>query len=398
MIILISAILNVVNSYIGDPTCISQVTQSTCQNLGYCFWDGLTCQVEDCYKIDEIAACRPSGFLHTTAPIICNSLELEAYFYQIYANVCNDPSDDPNELIQHYIRYQEPKNGYADKSLNGNNLNYWNTNVPQYGSISQIYTIQILKQDMSQLDQTLDIYIKYLTLFLSDTYWTYDQEKSISYMFQQLRDDTTLASINKKLMIGKVWQIVDNLFERFRIIGNNYTAIYPLYSINQVALSRLQTELSGRKHVATFKWGQYQYNGYIQVMGYDLHQFGFVGQLTQVYEINIYDNGHNTQSLNYGIMYTFPFDISTMSSIYLYSFDRVTLQETQIRMLTIGNFQDCNYDSTTKKSTCQIYPLTGNTKYFIGTTLSTCGSIPKRYKCKQPRCLWTGSSCTNNPP
>ncbi|CAD8125095.1 unnamed protein product [Paramecium sonneborni] len=396
MIILISALLNVVNSFVGDQTCLSKVTPSTCQNLGYCYWDGSTCQVEDCYKIDEIAACRASGVLHS--PIICNALELDGYFFQIYANVCNDPSEDSNELVQHYIRYQEPKNGYADKSSDGVTLNIWNTLFPQYGYISQIYTIQILKQNMVQLDQTLDIYIKYQSLLLYDTNWTYEQEKSISYMLQQLRDDTTLVNTNKKPMITKVWQIIDNLLERFRIIGNNYTAIYPLYSISQVSLSRLQAELSGRKHLAAFKWNQYLQNGYVQILGYDIHQFGFVGQLTQVYEINVFDSGHNTQSLTYGITFTFPFDVTAIAPIYLYSFNKATLQETQIRMLTIGPTDECSYDSTALKSKCNIYPITGNTQYFIGTALNTCLSIPKRYLCKQPRCLWTGSSCTDNPP
>ncbi|CAD8105407.1 unnamed protein product [Paramecium primaurelia] len=401
MIIFISAILNVVNSFVGDQTCSSQLTQSNCQNLGYCFWDGSNCQVEDCYKIDEIAACRTNGVLHIPPSIICNAIEMESYYYQIYANVCNDPSDDPNELVQHYIRYQEPKSGFPDKSSDGVTLALWNTLFPQYGYISQIYTIQILKQNMVQLDQTLDIYIKYRSLFLYDTYWTYDQEKSISYMFQQLRDDTTLINTNKKPMITKVWQIVDNLLERFRIIGNNYTAIYPLYSISQVSLSRQKAELSGHKHVATFKWTQYLYNGYVQLLGYDLHQFGFVGQLTQVYEINVYESGHTPLSLTYGIIFTFPYDITLIpvpQLIYLYSFNKATLQETLIRQLSTGAFGDCNYDSDTKKTTCQIYPLSVNTQYFIGTTLTTCTSITKRYQCKQPRCLWTGSICTNNVP
>ncbi|CAD8182651.1 unnamed protein product [Paramecium octaurelia] len=397
MIIFISAILNVVNSFVGDLTCSSQLTQSTCWNLGYCFWDGSLCQIEDCYKIDEIAACRATGALHSPT-VICNAIEMESYQYQLYANVCNEPSDDPNELVQHYIRYQEPKSGYPDKSSDGITLALWNTLFPQYGYIQQIYTIQILKQSMVQLDQTLDIYIRYGSLFLYDTYWTYDQEKAIAYMFQQLRDDTTLINTNKNPMITKLWSVVDNLFERFRIIGSNYTAIYPLYSISQVSLSRLQAELLGRKHVATFKWTQYIQNGYVQLLGYDLHQFGFDGQLTQVYEINVYDSGHNPLALTYGIIYTFPYDVSILPTIYLYSFNKATLQETQIRALTIGTFNDCSYDAITLKSTCKIYPLTANTQYFIGTSLTACGSITKRYQCKQPRCLWTGSICTNNPP
>ncbi|CAD8163514.1 unnamed protein product [Paramecium pentaurelia] len=275
----------------GQLTCDSTnfPTEISCKTSGYCKWT-TTCvpytMPTECYKINEIGACRSGGVYATPTPTNCyqiNSLNVQ------YENVCTPNSD--NKIDYNYVRFPISNTGLATHSLTGITVADLQTKTLQADYLYQVFTVNIQLATNAQLNDILDLYVIYDEELVKTTTHPYYIEKALFQTIQNIRDDTTITPTLRGATLVKFWQLADIFLYRVRTFSKHYQTNYYILNFAQTTFSRLYLTINGQEHTTTFSWTSYTKNGYVQVISYPGTQFGIpTTALSDVYYVKIIDD------------------------------------------------------------------------------------------------------------
>ncbi|CAD8201290.1 unnamed protein product [Paramecium pentaurelia] len=265
----------------GTGECSVYTTQNDCLNSGYCKWSGSSCGLytsdQDCYRIDEIGACRINGKYQT----LCTPLDLVSIEYK---NVCGVSAT----VDYNYVRYPIINNGYSTYSISGLTVAQLKVAKPQMNFLYQILTVNIQVAQNSELQEILDLYQEYEPAFLNATVHPFYLEKCLFQTLQNLRDDTTiLTKAEKENTITKFWNIVQVYQKKMAIYSKHYQTNYYFLNFAQTTFSRLFISIEGQDHTTSLTWIKYERNGFIQVISYTPKFFGINDALTDVIYVNV---------------------------------------------------------------------------------------------------------------
>ncbi|CAD8191703.1 unnamed protein product [Paramecium octaurelia] len=270
----------------GTLSCPSFLSEFLCEEPGYCFWDGTKCQDytqnQDCYRINEIGACRDNGIYSSVGgSSLCEPLsKLE----NEYKNVCGIT----NIVDYNYIRYPIITTGFSTHSLAGLTVAQLKISAPQQNYIYQVLSVNIQIAKNPDLQLILDLYKTYEGELVKAYIHPYQIEKALVQTLQNLRDDTTsLSSGDKQATIIKFWSIMDVYLKRLQIHKKNYQSYNYFLNFLQCSFSRLFLTLKGQGHTITISWSKFKKNGLIQLISYSPKIMGITTALSDLIYVNI---------------------------------------------------------------------------------------------------------------
>ncbi|CAD8119883.1 unnamed protein product [Paramecium sonneborni] len=265
----------------GTGECSAYTQQIDCLNSGYCKWNGSSCVLytsnQDCYRIDEIGACRANGKYES----LCMPLDLLNIEYK---NVCGITTT----IDYNFVRYPIVTTGYPHFSISGLTLAQLKVAKPQINFLFQVLTVNIQIAPNKELQDILDLYKEYEVTFQNVTVHPYYLEKCLFQTLQNLRDDTQpLSSTDKQNTLTKFWSIVQVYQKKMAFYSKHYQTNYYFLNFAQTTFSRLYITIEGQDHTTSLTWVKYQRNGYIQAVSYTPKLFGINDALTDVVYINV---------------------------------------------------------------------------------------------------------------
>ncbi|CAD8175172.1 unnamed protein product [Paramecium octaurelia] len=336
-------------------------TEALCKAAGYCKWttqcDPYTMPA-DCYRINEIGACRPSG-VYTANCYPITSLNVQ------YENVCTPNSN--NKIDYNYVRFPITTTGLATHSLTGITVADLQTKTPKADFLYQVFTVNLQLATNSQLNAILDLYIAYQPELVKTTTHPYYIEKALFQTIQNIRDDTTMTPALKGATLTKFWQLASIFLERVRTFSKHYQTNYYILNFAQTTFSRLYLTVNGQEHTTTLSWLSYTKNGYVQVISYPAVQFGIAAAtaFSDVYYVKIIDDAATPA----------PFTGLALTVTYIYSGTTYTIaianKLVKITDKAAGTYAEdattIAYDSTKSDIASKklVYALSGSADYIF---------------------------------
>ncbi|CAD8209160.1 unnamed protein product [Paramecium octaurelia] len=265
----------------GTEECNVYTSESDCLNSGYCKWNGGSCglytQAQDCYRVDEIGACRANGkYQNLCVPLDLVSIE--------YKNVCGTS----NTVDFNYVRYPKMTTGYPTYSISGLTVAQLKIAKPQMNFLYQILTVNIQMAQNKELQDILDLYKEYESAFLNITVHPFYLEKCLFQTLQNLRDDTTtLSTAEKQNTLTKFWGVAQVYQKKMATYSKHYQTNYYFLNFAQTTFSRLYISIEGQDHTTSLTWVKYERNGFVQAISYTPKFFGINDALTDVVYVNV---------------------------------------------------------------------------------------------------------------
>ncbi|KAM3138538.1 hypothetical protein pb186bvf_009290 [Paramecium bursaria] len=361
-------------------------TQADCNSSGYCNWYNGGCQNQECYLVDEVAACRIQDMYVGALVGVCQQIN---EFSTLQDNKIM------SALNQLKREWKFDYKGTATTSSTGYTIQQLKTSTLQNQQIQQLLTLNINLAIKAELNDILDAYLNFIPQL--QTVHPHFIEKVIVHSIQKIRDDSTIVTIGtgasneKQYMMNKVWLISDIWKQRIRNYKPQYIANYYFMLFLQSPLYSKTIGLTSNVQSITITWNSYSENGLISMIFIRLKVFGIkIGNQSGLITVDFAQNDGSILSSPLTVVlkysWTSNYSPAVTGQVFLFSHDRVTLSKT--KLATIVTCSPANQN-------CQTDPmiLTSGTSYqFSDDTADVCTGKPFTY-CSLSACTWNGSTC-----
>ncbi|CAD8128026.1 unnamed protein product [Paramecium sonneborni] len=343
------------NLNLGEIQCDQFNDEGSCRQSGYCQWSG-QCYGQYCHLIDEVQSCRSNGAMSSKCTAV-------PYTPLQYVQSCYEKTFTEQKVYYYRhvsdLRIEEIQ---QTSVLLGDLINEERTITNMF----RLYNLDIISRQNDELNQILDLYISYATIFISEYSHPYYLERIIYEAIQNIRDDNKITVQQKQNTMPKIEQLLDIYYVRLKSFSEYYYTQYNFINFNQIHLKYLILEYQG---LATITWTSYESNGMLQVTVLSAEIFGKQSPLTPIYIIRT----SNSINLQYKLKCFF----NTNHPVALKQIDLITMKmyETYVQPQCTTNY-------------CEVELQGAGNYLFIDLTINDdCSHILSVATCKLANCV-----------
>ncbi|CAD8066068.1 unnamed protein product [Paramecium primaurelia] len=326
-IILSLSLVQIINAAFALIDCASLTNATLCMQSGNCqvssFGATITCQpITDCYRVSEVQACLLTPAANSISGCVPLNIDYK------YENVCVKTGETsvPNGLLR--FRRQANITRSPDITLSETPVSVLTTTTTPQKYTYQLFTLDILLASPTQLAAILDAFNHGINQLITDAVQPKFLEKAVIETFQNIRDDVTYTQSTRSTQLGKAWDLVNILFQRYQNYKAYYVQNYDFINFGFSDLNRQKLVITTKTYEIELTWATYANNGYIYVMTLAPEQFGIISikQLSDLIWIKIVKDDGTTQDLTavpVFIKYTWVNTATEYSAVYSQTFNKV---------------------------------------------------------------------------